>query len=192
MIIALTGTPGTGKTTVCEVIREHSLYGKKYSIIDVNRLVLDEKLYTGKDELRDTYEADMDKLEKRVKQEIEKKSQDMDIIMEGHLSHLLPVDAIIVLRAHPVALRRRLGKRKNYSFRKVKENADAEALDVILVEAAQRNKNVFEIDSTNMNPFAVAKSVISIIEASKQGKTPEEFLPGKINWIEQVEKVEMD
>jgi adenylate kinase len=92
-----------------------------------------------------------------------------------------------VLRAHPVALRKRLGKRKNYSFKKVKENANAEALDVILVESTQGNKNVFEINTTNMNLLAVVKSVISIIEALKQGKTPEEFRPGKINWIEHVE-----
>lgn len=187
MIIALTGTPGTGKTTVCEVIKEHSQCRKQYSIIDVNRLVLDEKLYTGKDEARDTYEADMDKLQVRVKQEIENICNGLDIIMEGHLSHHLPADAVIVLRAHPVALRKRLGKRKNYSFQKVKENADAEALDVILVEATQRNKNVFEIDTTNMNLLSVVKSVISIIEAIKQGKVLEEFRPGKINWIEQVE-----
>ena len=187
MIIALTGTPGTGKTTVCEVIKEHSQYRKQFSIIDVNKIVLDEKLYTGKDEVRDTYEADMDKLEERVKQEIGNKREGMDLIMEGHLSHLLPADAVIVLRTHPVALRRRLGKRKNYSFQKIKENANAEALDVILVEATQENKNVFEINTTNMNLMAVVKSVISIIEAVKQGKAPEDFLPGKINWIEQVE-----
>src|SRR5660397_59262 len=115
MIIALTGTPGTGKTTVCEVLRDHSQYKKQYSIIDVNKIVLDEKLYTGKDEARDTYEADMDKLEERVKQEIGKKTPGVDVILEGHLSHLLPADAVIVLRAHPVALRKRLGKRKKYS-----------------------------------------------------------------------------
>ena len=187
MIIALTGTPGTGKTTACELIKGHSQYRKQFIIIDVNRLVLDEKLYTGKDETRDTYEADMDKLKVRVNQEIEKKNPGVDVILEGHLSHLLPVDAVIVLRAHPVALRKRLGKRKNYSFQKVKENANAEALDVILVESTQENKNVFEIDTTNMNLLFVVKSVISIIEALKQGKTPVEFLPGKINWIEQVE-----
>jgi len=187
MIIALTGTPGTGKTTVCEIIKEHSQYRTKFSIIDVNKLVLDEKLYNGKDEERDTYEADMDKLEERVKQEIQKRTVGMDIIMEGHLSHLLPADAIVVLRAHPVALRRRLGKRKKYSFQKVKENANAEALDVILVESVERNKNVFEINTTDMNLLAVVKSLILIIEAIKKGTAPEEFLPGKINWIEQVE-----
>ena len=187
MIVALTGTPGTGKTTVCGILGEHSQYRKQFHIIDLNKIVLGEKLYSGKDETRDTYEADMDKLEERVKQVISEVPQGMDIIMEGHLSHLLPADAIIVLRTHPVALRKRLGKRKNYSFSKVKENANAEALDVILVESAERSKNVFEINTTDINPLAVVKSVIAIIESLKQGKTPEAFLPGKMNWIEQVE-----
>ncbi len=186
MIIALTGTPGTGKTTVCGIIKEHSQYRKQYNIVDLNKLVLDEKIYTGKDEARDTYIADMDMLEKRVQEIISEVPKSMDVIMEGHLSHLLPADAIIVLRAHPVALRKRLGKRIEYSFKKVKENANAEALDVILVESTERNENVFEINTTDMNPLAVVKSVVSIIESLKQGKA-HEFLPGKINWIEQVE-----
>jgi len=187
MIIALTGTPGTGKTTVCGILSEHSQYRKQFHIIDLNKIVLGEKLYTGKDETRDTYEADMDKLEERVKQIIQQAPHGIDIIMEGHLSHLLPADVIIVLRTHPVALRKRIGRRKNYSFSKVKENANAEALDVILVESAERCKNVFEINTTDINPLAVVKSVIAIIESLKQGKTPDNYLPGKLNWIEQVE-----
>jgi adenylate kinase len=187
MIIALTGTPGTGKTTVCEVLRDHSQYKKQYSIIDVNKIVLGEKLYTGKDEARDTYEADMDKLKERIELEIQKAPPGMDVILEGHLSHLLPVDAIIVLRAHPLAIRKRLGKRKNYSFEKIRENANAEALDVILVESVELNKNVYEINTTDKNLLSVVKSVISIIEGVKHGKILEEFFPGKINWIEMVE-----
>jgi adenylate kinase len=187
MIIALTGTPGTGKTTVCGILSEHSQYRKQFHLIDLNKIVLGKKFYIGKDEMRDTYEADMDKLEERVNQIKNQVLQGMDIIMEGHLSHFLPADVIIVLRTHPVALRKRLGKRKNYSFSKVKENANAEALDVILVESAERSKNVFEINTTDINPLAVVTSVIAIIESLKQGKTPKDFLPGKLNWIEQVE-----
>lgn len=186
MIIALTGTPGTGKTTVCGIISEHSQYRKLYSIIEINKLILDEGLHSGKDEESDSYIADFEKLERRVK-ELISRSQERDIIMEGHLSHFIPSDAIIVLRAHPMALRKRLGKRKEYSFKKVKENANAEALDVILVESSERSDKVFEIDTTNANALAVVKSVISIIESLKNKKIPEEFLPGKINWIDQVE-----
>ena len=186
MIIALTGTPGTGKTTVCGIIKEHSQYREHYSIIDINRLIIDEGLHSGKDEESGSYIADFGKIGKRVK-ELISQSPERDIIVEGHLSHFLPADAIIVLRAHPVALRKRLGKRKEYSFKKVKENADAEALDVILVESSERSDQVFEIDTTNVNALAVVKSVIFIIESLKKGKIPEEFLPGKINWIDLAE-----
>ncbi len=186
MIFALTGTPGTGKTSVCDVIREHSHYRNKYSIIDVNSLIFDEKLYTGKDEKRGTYEVDIERLEESIKNEIRRKPQDMDVIMEGHLSHFLPADAIIVLRAHPITIRKRLGKR-NYSYDKIKENADAEALDVILIESFERNKNVFEVNTTDRNILGTVKSVVSIIEAFKAGIRIEEFIPGKINWIELVE-----
>lgn len=187
MITALTGTPGTGKTTVCEIIKEHSQYRKQYCIIDLNKLVLDEVLYSEKDEERDTYVADMDKLEERIKEMLAQVPGGIDAIMEGHLAHLLPVDAIIVLRAHPVALRKRLGK-KNYPFKKIQENADAEALDVVLVESVERNKNVFEINTTDMNSLAVVKAVVFIIESLKQGKIPEEYLPGKIDWIHHVSR----
>lgn len=185
MIIALTGTPGTGKTTVCGIIGRHSQYRKQFKIIDLNKLVLDETLYSGKDEARDTYIADMERLEKRVEQEISRMPECIDVILEGHLAHLLPADAVIVLRAHPLAIRRRLGE-KEYSSNKIKENADAEALDVILVESVEICRNVFEIDTTDMNPLAVVRSVVSIVEDLKQGRIPEAYLPGKMDWIEQV------
>lgn len=187
MIIALTGTPGTGKTTVCEFIKEHSKYREKYRIIDLHKLILDEKLYTGRDEARDTYIADMERLRERVAEQIKQTPVGKDTIIEGHISHYLPADVIIVLRAAPVALRKRLGKRREYSFEKVKENSDAEALDVILVESTEASDRVFEINTTDMNLIAVVKTVVDIIESIKKGKVPEEYLPGKINWIDQVE-----
>ncbi len=183
-IIALTGTPGTGKTTVCEFIKEHSLYREKYHIIDLHKLIMEEKLYSGRDDIRDTYNADMERLKVRVTELIEQTQA--DTILEGHISHYLPADVIIVLRASPIALRKRLGKRREYSYEKIKENSDAEALDVILVESVESNDSVFEIDTTDMNLISVVKSVIGIIDSLKKGKVPEEYLPGKINWIEQV------
>lgn len=187
MIIALTGTPGTGKTTVSEFMKEHSMYRDRYRIIDLHKLILDEKMYSGRDEIRDTYIADMERLKSRIPEIIRQTPQGMDTIMEGHISHYLPADVIIVLRASPVALRKRLGKRREYSYEKVKENSDAEALDVILVESVETSDRVFEINTTDMNLISVVKSVIEIIESVKKGKIPEEYLPGKISWIDQVE-----
>jgi hypothetical protein len=46
---------------------------------------------------------------------------------------------------------------------------------------------VFEINTTDMFLISVVKSVVEIIESLKKGNIPEKYLPGKINWIEQVE-----
>jgi adenylate kinase len=148
---------------------------------------MDEKLYTGRDEIRDTCIADMERLKPRLSELIKQTPDGMDTVMEGHISHYITSDVIIVLRAAPVALRKRIGKRREYSFDKIKENADAEALDVILVESVENSDRVFEINTTDMNLISVVKSVVEIIESLKKGNLPEEYLPGKINWIDQVE-----
>jgi adenylate kinase len=129
----------------------------------------------------------MDRLRARVAELIKQTPEGMDTIMEGHVSHYIPSDVIIVLRVEPVALRKRLGKRREYSFDKVKENSDAEALDVILVESSESSDRVFEINTTDNTLISVVKSVVDIIESLKNGKLPEEYLPGTINWIDQVE-----
>ncbi len=46
MILFITGTPGTGKTTISKLLKEQF----SFNIVDINRLVDDEKLYTGIDE----------------------------------------------------------------------------------------------------------------------------------------------
>jgi len=50
------------------------------------------------------------------------------------------------------------------------------------VEASEKSDKVFEINTTDATPLSVVKSIVSIIESLKNGKIPEEFLPGKINW----------
>ena len=183
MIVALTGTPGTGKTSVCTAISESPKFSIQYRIIDLNKLVFSEGIHAGKDEKRDSYAVELGKLEKKVKHS--QIPEGVDVLMEGHLSHLLPADIVIVLRTEPREIMKRLGKR-DYSQEKIRENADAEALDVILVESVELCDNVFEIDTTGKSLQDVTGCVISIIESVKSGKIPEEFLPGKVNWIEQV------
>ena len=72
------------------------------------------------------------------------------LILEGHFSHHF-ADWSIVLRLLPSELEARLEAR-GYSAEKIRENLEAEALDVILVEAVEICSRVDEIDTTGRAP----------------------------------------
>lgn len=173
MKIAITGTPGTGKSSVCERLK------KRYPVIDLNKLIEDEKLYTGMDKERKTKIVDIDALVEHVAHlDIENTT-----VFEGHLAHYSPVDIVIVLRTSPSELRKRLSK-KGFSEAKVKENVEAEALDVILVEAVERSDNVYEIDTSSKEVEEVAERIIDIIESPEKYK--DMYKPGGVDWSEEV------
>ena len=106
------------------------------------------------------------------------------VIVEGHLSHLLPlIDKIIVLRCHPEILKNRLIK-KGWSPGKICENVMAEALDVILCEAVRAHEclNIGEIDTTHTKPDDVAVIVKSLLQNGFQDEV------GGITWHDWLEK----
>jgi adenylate kinase len=162
MRIALTGTPGTGKTTVAGLL--------PYQVIDINALVK-AGMNFGKDPERGCLEADMDALADHLA----KLDPDEILILEGHFSHHF-ADWSIVLRLAPSRLKSRLEAR-GYSTQKINENLEAEALDVILVEAVQLCARVDEIDTTGKSPQEVAELVTEII----QGKL--KLAPGQVDWL---------
>ncbi len=162
MRIALTGTPGTGKTTVAGLL--------PYTVIDINALVKGGMNF-GKDPERGCLEADMDALADHLA----KLDPDETIILEGHFSHHF-ADWSIVLRLSPSALGQRLEARC-YSAQKIQENLEAEALDVILVEAVELCGRVDEIDTTGKSPQEVAELAARIIQGRLQ-------LPaGQVDWL---------
>ncbi|HPS92421.1 MAG TPA: adenylate kinase family protein [Methanothrix sp.] len=163
MKIALTGTPGTGKTTIAALL--------PYRAIDINCLVKG-GMNLGKDPDRGCLEADMDALAACL---AELNSCKETVILEGHFSHHF-ADRAIVLRLAPSDLRSRLEAR-GYSASKIQENLEAEALDVILVEAAELCPRVDEIDTTGKSPQQVAEMVIEIIEGRLHHPA------GQVDWL---------
>ncbi|MDI6640132.1 MAG: adenylate kinase family protein [Methanocellales archaeon] len=169
MKIGITGTPGTGKSSVCKILKKY------YPVIELEQLIKEKKLYTRKDRQRDTFVADIDALVSYVSHYVTHPTA----ILGGHLAHYLPLDLVIVLRASPSELRRRLSK-EGFDEAKIKENVEAEALDVILVEALERNDNVHEIDTSERDVAEVANCIMEIINGS------DEYKPGSIDWSEEV------
>ena len=171
MIIGITGTPGTGKTSACALLG---------GVLDLNELIREKGLYSGVDDERGSLIADMDVVYDRICEIAQ--GRDGNLVIEGHLSHHV-CDLAIVLRLPPDELRERLRKR-GYSGAKVSENVEAEAVDVILVEAVEWCDRVYEIDTTGKTVEEVADTIRGILDAIDRGIEIEGYEPGSVDWSE--------
>jgi adenylate kinase len=181
MLMGLTGTPGTGKTSVSRLLERK----RGWKVIYLNELIKEEHLYTEVDEKRDAVVADMELVRKRLS-EITVGKENEVIILESHLAHHI-ADVVIVLRVYPTVLEMRL-KTRGYSEEKINENIEAEALDVILVEAFEWCKKVFEVNTTGKSIEEVGQDIEKIIDHILSGNENEmpEYKPGSIDWIDLV------
>lgn len=159
MIIALTGTPGTGKTTVSAEV--------PYDVIDLTGFV--KKRSIGEKGEKE-FEADTEAMVKALEKEVGER----DTVIEGYLAHHFPADYCVVLRCEPSELEKRLESR-DYSTEKVQENVEAEALDVILQEAVGTQENIMEIDTTGRKPGEVAEEIERRIREGETGY-------GNVDW----------
>jgi adenylate kinase len=133
MKIAITGTPGVGKTIVAQQLSEIV----QMSHIDITKAAIEMNAVSGKND--DTIIVDLDILK-------EKLGKMDDIIIDSHFAEVFDVDLVFVLRCEPKILYERLTER-GYSERKVKENVLAEILDYCLISALEHHdaETVFEI-----------------------------------------------
>lgn len=173
MIILITGTPGTGKTTIS------SLLAQKLGcwLVDINRLVEEKKLYNSVDSEKGYKVVDLDALEGELhemlkfqeesqyfKEDSKHSDANSCTIIEGHLSHYFPqADLVVVFRTEPSVLENRL-KKRDWKEVKIRENLEAEALDVCTWEAYQiHGDKVHEVDTSNKTPDEVVSTVLDII-----------------------------
>jgi len=149
--IIVTGVPGTGKTALSKKLAKKL----NFYYFDVNRFITKNRLYEGYDKKRKTKVVDINKLNKKLIEEIKKiKSSGKfnGMIIDSHLSHYLPkkhVDLCIVTKCGINELNKRLIKKK-FSKSKVMENLQAEIFDVCLNEAMEMNHKVLIIDTAKV------------------------------------------
>ncbi|MFA9416832.1 adenylate kinase family protein [Natrinema sp. HArc-T2] len=171
MRVAVTGTPGTGKTTATELLESQlaDLNGDgedeptpDLDVIHLNQVLEDEALYTEVDADRESKIADLEALAAWLD------GRD-DVVIESHLAHHFDADRVVVLRCHPETLEERLRERGETDA-KARENAESEALDVILSEAVEEHglESVYEIDTTDRDPEAVADELAAVVAGERE------------------------
>lgn len=160
MRVALTGTPGTGKTTVADRLETD------LGVVHLNDVIREEGLTESVDEERDSLVADLDAVEAWLEAH---EAEHGNLLVESHLAHLFDADRVVVLRCDPAKLERRLVDRGE-SERKARENAESEALDVVLSEAVERHgdSKVYEVVTSGRGPEAVTREVEAVVAGERE------------------------
>lgn len=141
MIIAVTGSPATGKSTLAKRLAEE--LGLEH--IDLNKAIVEKGWHEGRDEKRDTLIVDETSLTRRVKSLLKPKKS---YVVDSHLSHFISsemVNVCIVCTCELKELRRRLEKR-GYADKKVRENLDAEIFENCKLEAQENGHNIIIVE----------------------------------------------
>lgn len=167
MRVVITGTPGTGKTTVSEKLKED------FEVIHLTEFIKNNDL--GFKNTENVQEVDLDKMKEKFNS---KYGDEEDLVIEGHLSHFIQADLCIVLRCHPETLRTRLSQR-DYSTSKINENVESEMIDRILLEAVDLQDKVYEIDTTEKNPEESLEQIKQAIESKEENY-------GNIDWMDSI------
>lgn len=168
MRVVLTGTPGTGKSTLSEPVASEL----DLQPIHLNDVVREKDLVQGYDDGDAVMDIDA------VRSEF---SGMEDFLLEGHLAHHVPADIAVVLRCRPDVLYERL--RNRFPEEKSRENAEAEALDIVLMEAMDLQETVFEVDTTDRDPLDVMEVVVDGVQERRSRA-------GVVDWSEFLEGLE--
>lgn len=154
VVIIVTGTPGTGKTSLALEIAKTL----NYEYIDVNDVVKKEKLVESYDKKRKTNVVDEEKLSKALVKLINAKKE-ANLVIDSHMSQCIPakyVDLCVVTKCDLKVLKKRLEK-KGYDTEKVRENLDAEIFDVCWTEADEAGHKLLIVDTGRKSPKELAK-----------------------------------
>jgi adenylate kinase len=143
-IICVTGTPGTGKTTVAQRLAKKG----SFRYVDVNAVIAKQKLSEGYDRKNKCKIVDVKKLSRAILDHVKNEKIDVAVV-DSHLSHYIPAKSValcLVTKCNLKLLKQRM-KRRGYSDNKIKENLECEIMDVCLSDAAYAGHNTFVVET---------------------------------------------
>lgn len=141
-VIAISGTPGTGKSTLAK------LFKRKLGLSRLNLEDFYKQISIRYDQNKQCYDLDLKKFEKLVGERL--KEAEKGLIIDSHISHLLPkkmVDLCIVLTSPDLKKLEKRLKKRGYSRKKIRENLDAEIFQVCSNQAKEKGHRVIVVDT---------------------------------------------
>lgn len=180
-VIIITGTPGTGKTTLAKELATR--LGARY--VPLTPYVSRYKLYRGIDRKRRTKIVDI----RRTRASLRARFLNAPrlVVLDTHIPDGVVakevVKRVIVLRCHPKTLRARL-RRKKWSRQKVSENILVEILDSCLLSALSSYgpSRVMQIDTSRISvERCVGRAKRAIRESAPGWKV-------RVDWLSKLEK----
>lgn len=153
-LVALTGIPGTGKSTICSILRKMNI--NCYEAIEI----------CGSNNCVEGDTVDIDCLSSLWAGRDEK-----NVIVASHYSHLLGADYVIILERDPVTVEKALVAR-GYSTEKVFENMDSMYSDIIYQESLDLNPStrIYRIMNQEGKQSETAEAIMKIAQNIFSGR----------------------
>ena len=128
------------------------------------------------DDVMTSQEIDIHRLSEMFEHEPNKQ-----VIIDGHLSHFLTVDGIVMLRCQPDILRQRLTIR-DYSAAKINSNVEWEFIAGTWAEIIEFEIDapVLELDGGELDPKQIAEAITRWVKDGLPSTDP----PASIDWLE--------
>ncbi|MBO3769130.1 MAG: AAA family ATPase [Thermoproteota archaeon] len=151
-VIVFTGTPGTGKTSLCNYIVKRN---KDWVHLDLGSFAVSVNAIIGYDRIMKSSIINMRALKKALRNYVLNMPDDSNLLIDGHyaaeVSPANCVDCCIVLRCRPDILWKRLIKIRGYEEKKARINIESELTDYCYLTAKRylRNVRIVQFDTSN-------------------------------------------
>ena len=153
--VAISGTPGTGKTTISTILKDEG-----FNVLALEKIAEKYDCLGKLDTSDNSKPIDIGLLISKLKDDWSIMPKNITII-DGHLSHLLPCDQTIILRCKPDILETRL-ERRGYSKEKIQGNVEWE----LIGGPWNDNENAsdwLELDTTEINQNSIKELILKWI-----------------------------
>tara|TARA_B100001179_G_C18588226_1_gene403342 strand:- start:1096 stop:1695 length:600 start_codon:yes stop_codon:yes gene_type:complete len=180
--IAVTGTPGCGKSSMCAVSRTYSQkQDEDVAVQTVEELADAAGALDAADAEDGAAPIDVELLRNQLTTDWNVSPSCMTLV-DGHLSHLLDVDAIVIIRCEPSLLAAR-NETRGWSEQKVMENSEWELLGGSWNDWEEwADTPVLELDSSEVSPESSFSALIKWVGNGFKPERPER----SIDWIERL------